>query len=217
MTFSYFVELLMWFVPFELLTGIMIGGYFYNSLEAPFKKLTFYLVICFITDISSRIVGEWQGSNLFLYIIFSLFELLFFFFFFQKYFFGKRKRKWRIFVLISTIYMLIELYLFIHINPGEFQTYSKSLSSFVILVMVFDFLFVKLKEKELTPSLLRYCSVFITYWSLSLILFLPFNFLINVQSSVKFYFWLFNLFLTLFFYGFIIQEIWKNGAKPKQS
>jgi hypothetical protein len=56
----------------------------------------------------------------------------------------------------------------------------------------------------------------VIYFSLNLIFFLPVNFLINVASSVKFYFWSANLLLTISFYTFLCKEIWKNGSTRKR-
>lgn len=216
MDFSRYIELLMWFFPIELALGITIGLYNYSILKTSSKNLFYYLLVSLITDVLSRIVGEIQDNNLVFYIIFSIFDLLFFYFFFQKYLFKKENIKWKIIVAISTLYLTLELYFLSEVNPSQFQTYSKSLSSLVILLMTFDYLLIKLKDKSLNNSIIKFSSVFIIYQGLNLILLLPFNYLINVPSPVKFYFWLFHLIITLIFYGFIIIEIWKNGMRPKQ-
>ncbi len=216
MTFSSFLEILMLLVPIELIFGIALGIYFYSYLKLPYKELTFYLAICLITDLLSRIAGDLLGSNLVFFIIFSIFELLFFYFFYQKHFsYNKKRLLMNAFVYLAVAYMLGELYYLLNTKPKEFQTYSRSLSSFVILVIIFDYLFKLLKSNNLKSNQLKQCSILIVYCSINLIFFLPFNFLINVHSSVKFYFWFFNLITTVVFYSLIIKEIWKNGSKQK--
>src|SRR5690606_3484704 len=216
MNISQFLELLFWFVPTILTIGTLVGIYHFPALSGAYKNLFLYLLICLLTDILSRIVGSIHGSNLILFIIFSIFEMIFFYYFFQKYLFKKENIKWKIIVVISTFYLLLELYFLSEVNPREFQTYSKSLTSLVSLLMTFDYLLIKLKDKTLNFRIIKFSSVFIIYQGLNLIILLPFNYLINVPSPVKFYFWLFLLIITLIFYGFIIIEIWKNGMRPKQ-
>ena len=216
MNISQFLELLLWFVPTILTIGTLVGIYHFPTLSGAYKNLFLYLLICLLTDIVCRIVGSIHGSNLILFIIFSIFEMIFFYYFFQKYLFKKENIKWKIIVVISTFYLLLELYFLSEVNPREFQTYSKSLTSLVSLLMTFDYLLIKLKDKTLNFRIIKFSSVFIIYQGLNLIILLPFNYLINVPSPVKFYFWLFLLIITLIFYGFIIIEIWKNGMRPKQ-
>lgn len=216
MTFSSFLEILMLLVPIELIFGIALGIYFYSYLKLPYKELIFYLAICLITDLLSRIAGDLLGSNLIFFIIFSIFELLFFYFFYQKHFsYNKKRLLMNAFVYLAVAFMLGELYYLLNTKPKEFQTYSRSLSSFVILVIIFDYLFKLLRSNNLKSNQLKQCSVLIVYCSINLIFFLPFNFLINVHSSVKFYFWFFNLITTVVFYSLIIKEIWKNGSMQK--
>jgi len=216
MNISQFLELLLWFVPTILTIGTLVGIYHFPALSGAYKNLFLYLLICLLTDIVCRIVGSIHGSNLILFIIFSIFEMIFFYYYFQKYLFKKENIKWKIIVVISTFYLLLELYFLSEVNPREFQTYSKSLTSLVSLLMTFDYLLIKLKDKTLNFRIIKFSSVFIIYQGLNLIILLPFNYLINVPSPVKFYFWLFLLIITLIFYGFIIIEIWKNGMRPKQ-
>lgn len=216
MNISQFLELLLWFVPTILTIGTLVGIYHFHTLSSAYKNLFLYLLICLLTDIVCRIVGSIHGSNLILFIIFSIFEMIFFYYYFQKYLFKKENIKWKIIVVISTFYLLLELYFLSKVNPREFQTYSKSLTSLVSLLMTFDYLLIKLKDKTLNFRIIKFSSVFIIYQGLNLIILLPFNYLINVPSPVKFYFWLFLLIITLIFYGFIIIEIWKNGMRPKQ-
>lgn len=216
MTFSSFLEILMLLVPIELFFGIVLAVYFYSYLKQSFKELTFYLTVCLATDLLSRIAGDLLGSNLVFFIIFSIFELLFFYLFYKKHFSPNKKRLLiNAFVYMAIAYMLGELYYLLNTKPKEFQTYSRSLSSFVILIIILDYLFKLMKSDSLKTIRLRRCSILIFYCSINLIFFLPFNFLINVHSSVKFYFWFFNLITTGIFYLLIINEIWKNGSKQK--
>lgn len=216
MTLALFAEILMLLVPVELFLGIAVSVYFYNNLQKPYRDLTFYLIICLVTDLSSRLAGSLLGNNLFFFIIFSIFEILFFYYFYRKHCSTEKKKLLKIIVYVAVVFMLGEFYILLDTKPVEFQTYSRSLSSFVIMVIIFNYLFKLAKSNQLNWVQLKYNSILVIYCSINLILFLPFNFLINVPSPIKFYFWIFNLMITAVFYALIITEIWKNGLKRKQ-
>lgn len=216
MSFFRLLSMFTSFVPVILSLGIIIGMYYYPFLQSKYRYFLLYTGICLVTDIASRFAGEVIGNNLIFFVVFSLLELLFFSAFYRKFFFERNRMKHVLYTIGASAYILSEVYLLFQVSPEEFQMYSKTLSSFVILLMAIDFLFEVLKKKEIDSALLKYNSVFIIYFSVSLIFFLPVNFLINVPESFKFYFWCVHLLVTLLLYSFIVIEIWKNGSKQKQ-
>lgn len=204
-------------VPFILLFGIIKGLQYYRYLKTDYKLLVVYLIGCFLADISSRIMGEFYKNNLICMVAFSLFELLFFVYYYQTCFFKRKVWRYLIVALIGTIYIGHEIYTLINVKPEYFQTYSKTFTAFLIIIMGIDFFIENLKEERIdSSSTMRRNAIFIFYFSLNLILFLPINFLINVSSSVKFYFWLINLIVTFSFYIILTKKIWKNGLTQKQ-
>lgn len=216
MDLSDLIKFIMYLCPAILLFGIIIGCYHYKYLKREYKFLLLYLLICFLTDVSSRIVGEITKNNLIFIVLFSFFELIFFTTFYQVCFF---KRKVRSVIIVSSIfgiYIIWEIFSLWNIPPAEFQTYSKTLSSFLIIFMAINYLLEKIEHKEKNNRVIMLNSVIIIFFSLHLIFFLPINFLINVPSFIKFYFWTTNFLLTLIFYAFLIREIWKNGSIQKQ-
>lgn len=214
-----FLELLSgatWAVPFILIVGIAIGMQRRKYLQREYRLLINYLIICLLTDICSRVAGELYGNNLIFIVLFSILELVFFFQYLYPSFSKKAAKYYGIAVLCGVIYMTYELFSLRNVAPAAFQPYSKVLGAFLIIIMVLNYIFDKMKQELTASPFYALYSVFILYFSLNLIFFLPINFLINVSSSVKFYFWCANFLLTLSFYTYLSHKIWKNGTTKKQ-
>lgn len=202
--------------PLVLAIGVSIGLFYYKYLKKDYRFLLWYLVICLLTDISSRILGEITKNNLIIIVFFSLSELIFFTIFYQVCFF--KRKVWPVIIAGSLIalYIIWEIFSLWNVPPTEFQTYSKTLSSFLIIFMSINYLLEKIERKEKNNNDIRINSAIIIFFSLHLIFFLPINYLINVPSFIKFYFWNANFVFTVIFYIFLIREIWKNGSTQKQ-
>jgi hypothetical protein len=216
MTFFRFLSIATILVPILLFLGIASGTYYYKFLEKKYRFLLLYLIICLVTDILSRIAGEFYDNNLIFIIIFSLFELVFFTVFYQACVFKRKKITYSILTFFAATYILYEMYILKDVLPKDFQPYSKVICSFIIIVMAINYFFEKINTEQEDNSGIKLNSVFVVYFSLNLIFFLPVNFLINVTSSVKFYFWCANFLLTISFYTFLGREIWKNGSIQKR-
>jgi hypothetical protein len=216
MTFSHVLSLFTTIVPLLLVVGIVVGIYYYCFLPLKYRYLLAYFGICLLIDVLSRVAGKLFENNLVLLIVFSLLELLFFYVFFRVCYFRRNVLKHTILVIAGCLYMMTEIFLLDKIAASAFQSYSKTLSSFLILVMVIDYLFDSLRHKGNVAESIPELAAFIIYFSINLIFFLPINFLINVSSELKFYFWCINLVVTILFYLFLVREIWKNGSTQKQ-
>ncbi|UUC44947.1 hypothetical protein [Flavobacterium cerinum] len=212
MTFYQFLDYLTYLSPALLLTGIGIGMYRYKSLDLSRKMLLLYISVALCTDLTSRIYGHLFGNNLIFIILFSLLELIIFAILYQFCFFEKKSRTLFLLTLVASGFIIWELSSLHKVAPQQFQSYSKVMDAFVILLFALAYFFQKVgKYKTTQTEQLRLNAAILIFFSLHLLFFLPINFLINVSSGLKFYFWTANLVLTLFFYAFINWEIWKNG------
>ncbi len=216
MSIADFLKFITYIAPLLLAAGVGIGLHYFKNLKKEYKYTLFYLLGCLITDVTARVVGEITKNNLIIIVLFSFFELIFFTVFYQICFF--KRKVWPVIIgsIIFSIYIVWEIFSLWNIPPAEFQTYSKTLSSFLIIFMAINYLLEKIEHKEKNNRVIMLNSAIIIFYSLHLIFFLPINFLINVPSVIKFYFWTANLLLTLIFYAFLIREIWKNGSTQKQ-
>jgi len=216
MTFYELLKLFTYITPFILGSVIVIGLYYYRFIKRELQLLLLYIGLCFITEVTSRIVGVFYKNNLIFIVLFSFFELIFFSIFYQLYFFKRKVRSFIILTTVALLYILWEVFSLWQVPPSEFQTYSGVISAFFIITIAINYLFEKIEEKEKQSSLIKLNYAFIIFYSLHLIFFLPINFLINVPSSIKFYFWLANLLLTISFYVYLGREIWRNGLTQKR-
>lgn len=203
-------------VPIILIFGLGIGIYYYKFIKREYQLLLLYLGICLITDIISRILGVIYGNNLIFIVIFSFLELLFFSIYYQIAFFKRRIWVYTIISSIALMFIAWEIVNLWNVPPSEFQSYSRVISGFFIIAIAINYLFEKIEEKQKQSTLIKLNYAFIIFYSLHLIFFLPINFLINVPSSIKYYFWLANLLLTLTFYVYLGREIWRNGLTQKR-
>lgn len=214
MTFSEIVKLIGFLSPAILLVGLCIGFYYFKSLNNIHKAITWYLLILLIVDITSRIFA-YYGNNLFILLVYSLIELVAFVCFYYMYIFKARHRLVLGLSILSVLYILWEIVVF-KMDIKQFQTYAKVVDDFVIITLVFSFFHEKINIfKESKWDNFKLNAVILTFFTLNMIFFLPFNFLVNERTGLKFYFWLGNLTITISFYLFLIYFVWKNGRTQK--
>lgn len=201
--------------PIFLIGGIGVGKYYFKNLDIPHKVILFYLLSMLFVDLSARFCGEFYGSNLLFIPILGLTELIAFSFFFC--YLGLKENKLKlwclvIFDVLASVFMISEMIQIERAGVNGFQSYSKIISTLLIVLLSVNLFMDKiLSVKNISSGLFYLNSVILMYFSLILIIFIPIDFLINDTTGAKFYIWFANLLLTLLFYLFLIQSIWKNG------
>lgn len=214
MSFSEIVQLMGFMSPAILLVGLCIGFYYFKSLDRIHKAIMWYLLILLIVDITSRIFA-YSGNNLFVLLVYSLIEVVAFVYFYYKYIFKARHRLVLGLSIIGIFYIIWEIAAF-EMDVKQFQTYSKVVDDFIIITLALSFFHEKINIfKESKWDNFKLNAVILVFFTLNMIFFLPFNFLVNERTGLKFYFWLGNLTITLSFYLFLIYFLWKNGRTQK--
>ncbi|MFT6502425.1 MAG: hypothetical protein ACJASQ_002551 [Crocinitomicaceae bacterium] len=182
-------------------------------MEKKYRLLLLYLIVALVFDISGRLFGYFFKYNLFLIPLYGFAELIVFCYIFTI------KRAY--FLAVVTIASLLVGYEIISIDPLDtsgFNSYSKVFSNFSILLMAFlSYYRVLEQEKMIEKKILIFNSLTFIYFALSLILYIPLNFLISKDSDLPFYFWNLNLIITSSFYAYISYLIWNSGKHLKQS
>jgi len=200
--------------PAALVIGIVFGLLLYKKIGVMHKSIVVYLCLMLCTDIAGRILGA-SGNNLIILPIYSLIELAFFVYFYNKYFFAKPNTFLIGLGVAGAVYIVTEMllyFVFNALNVKQFQPYCKVIDNFIIIIMALFFFQQKISNfKELGWGNFRLNTILLIFFTLTTIIFLPFNFLINGTSEVKFYFWMFNSVTIVFFYIFLTVEIWKNS------
>lgn len=207
--------LLEYAIPGLLMLGIIGGLYFFRTLDKIHLILVGYLAVCLSVDLASRVYAREYGNNLVFMPISGFLELSTFSLFYYQ--FLKGKRYLYPLVIAALMFMLYEAMSINVVNIAEFQTYSRVIASFLVTLMsiicFFDWIG---NEQNIPGNILFLNSGILVFYAFNLICFLPVNFLINVDSDVKFSFWFANFLVTLAFYIVLTFVIWKHGKSRKQ-
>ena len=166
-------------------------------------------------DLTSRIFRTYD-NNLLILLVYSLMELILFVVFYYYALFKQR----HIFTLITsiagTIYIIWEISVFKKIETKNFQSYAKVVDDFIVIMLVLTFFYEKINiYKETKWDNFRLNAVILGFFSINLLFFLPYNFIINKSSGLQFYFWFGIIIITVLFYSYLTHSIWKNGRTRK--
>ncbi|MBL4705267.1 MAG: hypothetical protein JKY54_12150 [Flavobacteriales bacterium] len=161
----------------------------------------------------ARIVGGIAFNNLILFNVLSIVEILTFSW---LYYTMINQKRWVWLLGAAAIaYVFVETLGIDADEVASFQSYSKMVSSFAIVIMGLKYILEHVKEeRSILNRNLNYVIIF--YFSLELILLLPLNFLINQDSNLIFYIWFLHLGINILLYVYLIRFIWKNGKIQKQ-
>lgn len=215
MTFYDVVDFCTYFSPIILSVGLGMGIYYFKRLNFLLKVITFYMGSMLFLDVLAYIFGEAYGNNLVFIPIFGFLELFIFSLFYYS--LGIKETIIKKGLLITTVigmflFTLWEILKVYNAPVEEFQSYSKVISTlFIVLLSIGFFIENIVKRKDISASIFFINSGILLYYSLTLIIFLPIDFLIHDNTGLKFYFWFANLIFTYVFYIFLILSIWKNG------
>ncbi|MCW3083858.1 MAG: hypothetical protein JWP12_1224 [Bacteroidetes bacterium] len=208
---KFFIELFTYCMPLLLIAGVIIGLFRFLALNAVHRLLLGYLAMALIIDVLSRIFGIVMHNNLLFIPLFGFLELAFFTWLYFRYFLPSQSRFLLIVPVIGLGFIAWEFYQGEWMDPLHFNAYSRVVDPVTVVFLCMLHFREIGNAVPLAVERMRMNSAILLFFSLNLVFFLPVNFLINVPSQLKFYFWLANLILTMAFYTFLIFEIWKNG------
>lgn len=220
MTVYGIIENLSYLSPIILLIGILLNIYAYRNLDHFHKCIFYYLSFMLLLEFGTRILEFISHNNLILLPIYSVMELVFFVYFYNKFLFAKPNKVLIGFGVIASLFIIAEIIQYFVINTldvKQFQPYAKVADNFVVIVLALAFFYQRMNNfKETKWDNFRLNTVILVFFTFNTMIFLPFNFLVNESSGVKFYFWIGNLFMTFFFYVYLTSLIWKNGTANKK-
>lgn len=198
--------------PIVLVVGILIGFIIRHKLSRLSKYVLLYFVMALAADGISRILATQFGNNLIMIPLYGLLEILYFLILY--YFILKivKSNLWLALLLMTLSFTIYETINSLNVEPANFNSYSRVMAAICIVLSAIAYYIknIKLNIKNITGELRLNTFIFIFY-SLNLLFFLPLNFLINLDSEVKYYFWIANLLITILFYISLIYWIWKHG------
>lgn len=205
-------------LPIVTFIGSIIGIVYFKTLSSINKNLTVYLILLFIADIASRIIRI-DGSNFIILPLYSLLELCFFIWFYNNVLLNKRRKGLMLLGFLGIMYIIAEIvmyFIFNEVNTKQFQPYAKVVDNFIIIIMALYFYLEKIKSfKDVNWKLFRMNTILLSFFTLNVIVFLPFNFLVNENTGLKYYFWLVNIISLILFQMYIVFSIWQNARQQK--
>jgi hypothetical protein len=206
--------------PIVLILSFIIGLYTYKRLNDLHKNVLYYLVLMLCVDILGRVLAAIYGANIIVLPLYSLVEMLFFLYFYNKYLFFKPSKIFIFLGIAGTLYIIAEItqyFILETLNLKQYQPYGKVVDNFVIILMTLTFFYQKIDSfNETRWDNFKLNMVVLIYFTINTLVFLPFNFLVNESSGVKFYFLTGNVFMTFFFYVYLTSLVWKNGTANKR-
>lgn len=212
---SSFQDFLTYLSPLVLLLGSIIGIFSIQRISPVSKVLLMYLIVSFITDIISRILLESYGNNLIVLLVYSAIELLMI-----SCIYGLLKtEKWVVILLTSMgiAYIIGEIIYIDSYDVDTFQTYTKIVSSFILVIFSFRYFLDNLVKEQIIQGEVQWLNFTILfYFALNIILLLPLNLLINQSETSIVFTWYAYLIATVAFYSYLSIFIWKNGRIQTQ-
>ncbi len=218
MEVSKLINLLSFLSPVALLIGGATGIFYFKRIDVIYKFLTIYILIMLCVDLSTRFLSMYT-NNFILFPLYCMLELLFFVYFFTNFFLAKRKKLFMILGALGAVYIFAELLLYFiidELNIKQFQPDAKVVDNFIIILMCLAFLLEKVNAfKQMDKKLFQLNIVILIFFTVTILVFLPFNFLVNENTGLKFYFWLINIISLVLFYSYITHSIWQNAVQQK--
>lgn len=216
MTYIEFLNLSTWLSPLISLIGLTIGFSSFRTLNIVNKGITVYLAVMFFVDIGSRIIHYFQPSNIVGFPVYCLIELSLFTYFYHKYFFKTKYKALLGLNILGMLYIIWDIATFSFTSAKDFQSYAKVFDNFGIILLALTYCYEKLNQPDATKwENFRLNIIILLFFTINLILFLPYNFIINDNNGIQFYFWQAIIFTTISFYIYLITLIWQDAKKIK--
>lgn len=212
------IEIALYVSPITLLLGVSLGLYYFKYLEPAYRVLLIYFGIALLADVVSRLLSLLYNDNLILIPIFALVEMVIFSWLYYRYLLPGSRALVAIVVLVASCFILTDIFYAIGEAPVSFQSYGMVIDHLAITLLAFLY-FKNVLTSDAAgerPYMSFNAAVFL-FFSVTMLFYLPVNFLVNVDSEVKFYFWALNFVFTVIFYTYLTYLIWKNGRTRRLS
>jgi len=200
-----------------LYLALLISALVYKRLNPLHKSLIAYILILLVSDWLMDVFKHYSGNTIMVLYIYSFFELAFMLYFFKQHMFLKKQQFITLLGSGGLLYIIAEM-LLVFVFKGlvikDFQPYAKVADNFVIVLMALAYLHERVNGfGESGWGSFRLNMVFLVFFTLNTIIFLPFNFMINAAGNAKFYFWAGHVVLLILFYLYLTFELWANGRR----
>lgn len=185
-----------------------------------YRMLSVYLVLMAgMEHFGVYLAKALNGRNHIFVLLDALTDVVFFSILYHKYLQVKKNTAFLILSALSAAYICFEIFydfMYKQVSIQDFQPYSKIVSDAFIIVLALNFLYENINAFTATKvKHFWFNNVVMLYFTINLIVYLPFNFLVNESTGVKFVFWTLNVFCIEAFYLFLLGLILKNALSKK--
>lgn len=216
MSYIDFLQALTWLSPLTLFIGIIIGLSAFKSLNTVNRSITVYLIVMLCAEIASNIISLFLPNNIVGFPVYCLVELCLFVYFYNTYFLSKRYVALIVLNILAILFILWEIVTFSFTSAKDFQSYAKVFDNFSVILLALTYSYEKLEQPNAAKwTNFRLNTVILIFFTINLILFLPFNFIINDNAGIQFYFWQGILLTTVAFYAYLAYLLLQNSKKAK--
>lgn len=200
--------------------GVIIGYSSFKYSNNITKSITVYLTVMLLVDIVGKIYFLLGVNNQFILPIYSFIEILLLTYFYNKYMFSKKYKILTAINILAMFYILWDIVTFSFTSAKDFQSYAKVFDNFGIILLSLTYCYEKLDQPSVAKwENFRLNIVIAVFFTINLVLFLPYNFIINDNGGIQFFFWQAIIFTTIAFYIYltmlIIQDSRKISARKK--
>jgi hypothetical protein len=221
MTIAGFMRAITILAPVAASVGVLVGLSKLKRLSTPCHLLFIYLVFCLTTELLSRYLGlvSHAKNNLFMFPVFALGEFIIFSLLYLKYLMDLKKFVLYIVLTVGCLLILTDIFFLSNVlDIKHFNCLAAVVSNLTIMVICLLYIFKGLENKGIRDREFIWFTPYITgYFSLTLLIFLSMNFLVNERLTIVIYFWVGNLMLNVSFYLLIAYFLWKHGRTPELS
>lgn len=194
---------------------------YYKKVGSVFRFFALFLLLGLSTEIFMRyyIFILHESSNLFVVPIYYILEFFVLSCLYFKHFFKKTNWIGTSLVVLIQLALCIEGYRSIYYDQVySFHAYGKVLVNIVVVTYSLKF-FLNLAHGNtaIDASKIGLNILIFIYYVLSLILFIFINFLVNGDTTITMFFWIFHSSITALYYFSISLLIWKVGTTRKLS
>lgn len=217
MTFLKFIyNILGGYSYFILIAGLILSAVYLKKLQSLYKGLAVYLIIMLVCDMFTKTIWRFMGNNYLALQLYSFAELAFMLYFYKSFMLMRWQKIFTYLGVAALAYIVGEtiwLYGFNTITTQQYQVYSKVADNFVIILLALTFLHERMSSfREKKWGSFSINIVFLVYFTLDTLFFLPFNFMITA-GDIMYYFWAGHIIMLIVFYLYLVFEILKNAQK----
>ncbi|MFY7729295.1 MAG: hypothetical protein ACOVRN_07250 [Flavobacterium sp.] len=213
-------EIILKIYQYSLLGIAFLGLVAWKKPSLFYRMLSVYLLLMTGMEFFGIYLAKvLNGRNHIFVLLDALTDVVFFSVLYGRCLLEKKTKLFLLLSILSGAYICFEIFfnfMYKQVSVNEFQPYSKIVSDAFIIILALNFLYEKMNAFTATKvKHFWFNNIVMLYFTINLLVYLPFNFLVNESTGVKFVFWTLNIFCIEAFYLFLLSVILKDALDKK--